>query len=72
MRQSSAGTYMTGSISRFFALLLLPVAIPVGEPAEESMKPNSELFQHLRSASGPTEPRSRYGPIQAITIGFER
>jgi len=48
MRQSSAGTYMTGSISRFSHCYFLPVATPVGEPAEESMKPNSELFQHLK------------------------
>ena len=48
MRQSSAGTYMTGSISRFSHCYFLPVTTPVGEPAAESMKPNSELFQHLK------------------------
>lgn len=48
MRQSSAGTYMTGSISRFSHCYFLPVTTPVGEPAADSMKPNSELFQHLQ------------------------
>jgi hypothetical protein len=48
MRQSAAGTYMTGSISRFSHCYFLPVATPTGEPAAESMKPNSELFQHLK------------------------
>lgn len=48
MRQSSAGTYMTGSISRFSHCYFLPVTTPAGEPAAESMKPNSELFQHLK------------------------
>ena len=48
MRQSSAGTYMTGSISRFSHCYFLPVTTPVGEPAAESLKPNSELFQHLK------------------------
>jgi hypothetical protein len=48
MRQSSAGTYMTGSISRFSHCYFLPVTTPVGEPAADSMKPDSELFQHLR------------------------
>jgi hypothetical protein len=48
MRQSSAGTYMTGSISRFSHCYFMPVTTPVGEPAAESLKPNSELFQHLK------------------------
>ncbi len=48
MRQSSAGTYMTGSISRFSHCYFLPVTTPVGEPAVEAMKPNGELFQHLK------------------------
>jgi len=48
MRQSSAGTYMTGSISRFSHCYFLPVSTPMGEPAAESLKPNSELFQHLK------------------------
>jgi hypothetical protein len=48
MRQSSAGTYMTGSISRFSHCYFLPVSSPMGEPAAESLKPNSELFQHLK------------------------
>jgi hypothetical protein len=48
MRQSSAGTYMTGSISRFSHCYFLPVTTPMGEPAADSLKPNSELFQHLQ------------------------
>jgi hypothetical protein len=48
MRESSAGTRMMGSISRFSHCYFLPVTTPVGEPAAESMKPNSELFQHLK------------------------
>jgi hypothetical protein len=48
MRQSTAGTYMTGSISRFSHCYFLPMTTPMGEPAAESMKPNSELFQHLK------------------------
>jgi hypothetical protein len=48
MRQSSAGTYMTGSVSRFSHCYFLPVSTPVGEPAAEAMKPNSEFFQHLK------------------------
>ncbi len=48
MRQSSAGTFMTGSISRFSHCYFLPVATPVGEPAADAMKPNAEFFQHLK------------------------
>jgi hypothetical protein len=48
MRSSSAGTYMTGSISRFSHCYFLPETTPIGEPAAESLKPNSELFQHLQ------------------------
>ena len=48
MRSSDAGTYMTGSISRFSHCYFLPVTPPAGEPAAESMLPNSELFQRLR------------------------
>jgi hypothetical protein len=48
MRSSSAGTYMLGNISRFSHCYFLPVATPVGEPAAEALRPNSELFQHLK------------------------
>lgn len=48
MRSSAAGTYMTGSISRFSHCYFLPETTPIGEPAAESLKPNSELFQHLQ------------------------
>ncbi len=48
MRSSAAGTYMTGTISRFSHCYFLPESTPVGEPAVESLKPNSELFQHLK------------------------
>jgi hypothetical protein len=48
MRQSSAGTFMTGSISRFSHCYFLPVTTPVGEPAAEAMKPNSEFFQYIK------------------------
>ncbi len=48
MRASDAGTYMLGQIYRGDELRsFLPVTTPVGEPAAESLKPNSELFQHL-------------------------
>lgn len=48
MRASDAGTYMTGSVSRFSHCYFLPVTTPVGEPAAEALKPNSELAQHLQ------------------------
>jgi hypothetical protein len=48
MRSSDAGTYMMGSISRFSHCYFLPETTPVGEPAAEALKPNSELFQHLK------------------------
>ena len=48
MRQSSAGTFMTGSISRFSHCYFLPVTTPVGEPAADAMKPNAEFYQHLK------------------------
>jgi hypothetical protein len=47
MRASDAGTYMTGSISRFSHCFFLPMTTPPGEPAAEAMKPNSELAQLL-------------------------
>jgi len=46
--RSDAGTYMTGSVSRFSHCYMVPVASPAGEPAHEAIGPNSELFQHLR------------------------
>lgn len=48
MRSSDAGTYMTGSISRFSHCYFLPVTTPVGEPAVEAMRSNSEMFQRLQ------------------------
>ncbi len=48
MRSSDAGTFMTGTISRFSHCYFLPVATPVGEPAGEAMRSNSELFQQLQ------------------------
>jgi hypothetical protein len=48
MRSSAAGTYMTGSISRFSHCYFLPMQTPVGEPAADAMKPNGELFLHLK------------------------
>jgi hypothetical protein len=48
MRSSAAGTYMTGSISRFSRCYFLPVQTPMGEPAADAMKPNGELFLHLK------------------------
>jgi hypothetical protein len=47
MRASDAGTYMTGSVSRFSHCFFLPVTTPPGEPAAEAMKPNSEFAQVL-------------------------
>lgn len=48
MRASDAGTYMTGSISRFSHCYFLPVTTPIGEPAAEALNANSELSQHLQ------------------------
>ncbi len=48
MRSSDAGTYMLGSVSRFSHCYFLPVTTPVGEPAVEALKPNSELSLHLQ------------------------
>lgn len=46
--RSDAGTYMTGSVSRFSHCYIVPVNSPAGEPVEEAMRPNSELFQNLQ------------------------
>ncbi|HEX4416205.1 MAG TPA: hypothetical protein VH107_21410 [Lacipirellulaceae bacterium] len=46
--KSQAGTYMTGSVSRFSHCYLLPETTPVGEPAKEALQPNSEFFQQLQ------------------------
>jgi hypothetical protein len=48
MRSSEAGTYMLGSISRCSYCYFLPVTTPVGEPAADALKPNSELSQYLK------------------------
>ena len=48
MRASEAGTYMMGAIYRFSHCYFLPETTPIGEPAAESLRPNSELFQHLQ------------------------
>ena len=48
MRASDAGTYMLGTVGRCTECTFLPVASPAGEPGAESLKANSELFQHLR------------------------
>ena len=48
MGRSDAGTYMTGSVSRFSHCYVLPVASPAGEPAATALTPNSEFYQQLR------------------------
>jgi hypothetical protein len=48
MRTSDVGTYMMGSIGRLYDCVFLPELPPAGEPAAEALKPNSELFEHLR------------------------
>jgi hypothetical protein len=48
VRRSDAGTYMTGSAYGLSHCHFVPVVSPVGEPAEEALAHNSELFQHLQ------------------------
>jgi hypothetical protein len=45
--RSDAGTYMTGKVYRFSHCYIVPVATPAGEPAQEALAPNSQLFQSL-------------------------
>ena len=40
--------YMLGTASHVTEARYIPVVTPVGEPAEEALKPTSELFQHLK------------------------
>lgn len=46
--RSDAGTYMTGSVSRFSHCFVLPEITPFGEPALEALQPTSEFFQQLK------------------------
>lgn len=46
--KSNAGTYMTGSVSRFSHCFLIPEVTPVGEPAKEALQPNSDFIQNLK------------------------
>ena len=49
MRSSSAGTYMLGNISRLRILRISPRDDADRRTSGRSMKPTSELFQHLRN-----------------------
>lgn len=46
--RSSGGTVMAGQVPRFSHCYLLPVSTPLGEPADESLRPNSEMHQYLQ------------------------
>ena len=48
MRSTDAGTYMLGSVGRMAEVRYIPMKTPIGEPAADALKPNSELFQHLK------------------------
>jgi hypothetical protein len=48
MRATDAGTYMLGSVGRLTECRFLPAKLPIGEPAADALKPNSELFQYLK------------------------
>jgi hypothetical protein len=45
--RSEAGTLVGGQFPRFSHCFFVPVTTPAGEPAAESLKPNSELRQFL-------------------------
>ena len=46
--RSEAGTMMAGSIPRFSHCFFIPMTTPVGEPAAESLLPNSEMQHFLQ------------------------
>jgi hypothetical protein len=46
--KSAAGTMMAGSIPRFSHCFFIPLTSPIGEPAAESLRPNSEVHQFLQ------------------------
>jgi hypothetical protein len=46
--RSEAGTYMTGSACGLSHCHFVPVASPMGEPAQEALASNSEFFRHLQ------------------------
>ena len=48
MGRSDAGTYMTGSVSRFSHSYVLPASSPAGDPAQDALAPNSDFMQQLR------------------------
>ena len=54
--RSESGTMMAGSIPRFSHCFFVPVTTPVGEPAAEALRPNSEMQQFLQrlNADGTT------------------
>jgi hypothetical protein len=55
-RNNNTGTVVAGQFPRFSHCYFLPVTTPIGEPAVESLRPNSELRQFLRrlNAQGTT------------------
>jgi hypothetical protein len=48
MQASEAGTHVVGSVGQCSTCLFLPIKTPIGEPATDALKPNSELFQCLK------------------------
>lgn len=66
--RSDAGTYMTGSVSRFSHCFILPDVTPAGEPAKDALQPTSDFFQQLK----PYRPDTTTITIWTYPGNFER
>ena len=63
--RSDAGTYMTGSVSRFSHCYVLPVTTPAGEPAPRGAAAQLGVLSTFAAAASPRARRLRSGPTRA-------